>query len=329
MKQDKVRKFLEELKVKVPHTQRRSGWTVSECPLGPWKHDGGKSSPEVFGVKDEPGDPHANCFACGFHGTLGELLTEAKHRNKAQPRIDVKWGLLFEMVDQAVLDGDLDLDTPDIEEVMSRRTEDLHEFPQWWLDSFPPVHAIPWANTYLAERNVSPAMAELLDLRADTEQHRICFPVRDFKHRLVGLHGRAVHAGVEPRYRMYLQADQNNPIVWLGEDWVDLNRPIITVEGPFDLASVKRVYDNVVSPLFVNPSIAKLKRMSDALEWITLYDRGAGGDAGREKVSKLLDSDHVVHHLHPPKGRKDPGEMNEQEIANLIAPYVQLSANFP
>ena len=178
---------------------------------------------------------------------------------------------------------------------------------------------IAWAKKYLAERAVTPASAEQLDLRADTDQRRICFPVRDFKRRLVGLHGRAVDAHTEPRYRMYLQAGKNNPIVWLGEDWVDLNQPIVVVEGPFDLASVKRVYDNVVSPLFVNPSFAKMKRMTDALEWVTLYDRGAGGDAGRDKVSKLLGHDHVITHLHPPKGRKDPGEMVEAGAGRTIA----------
>jgi hypothetical protein len=326
MTPDKVKKFLEALQVKVPYAQKRTGWTVSECPLGPWRHVGGKSSAEVFGVRHEAGDAFAHCWSCGWHGSLGELLTEMKHLNKTTPKIEVSWGPLYDAVDQSILDGDLDLDVPDIEEVMASRGENLHEFPQWWLDTFPPAMEIAWAKKYLAERAVTPASAEQLDLRADTDQRRICFPVRDFKHRLVGLHGRAVVAHTEPRYRMYLQAGKNNPIVWLGEDWVDLNRPIVVVEGPFDLASVKRVYDNVVSPLFVNPSFAKMKRMTDALEWVTLYDRGAGGDAGRDKVSKLLGHDHVITHLHPPKGRKDPGEMVEAELAELFGPVVQLIA---
>ena len=46
--------------------------------------------------------------------------------------------------------------------------------------------------------------------------------------------------------------------------------------------------------------------MSDALEWVTLFDRGTGGDAGRERVTKALGADHVVHHLHPPEGAQGP-----------------------
>jgi hypothetical protein len=69
--------------------------------------------------------------------------------------------------------------------------------------------------------------------------------------------------------------------------------------------------------------------MSDALEWVTLFDRGAGGNAGRERVTAALSADHVVYHLHPPKGRKDPGECSPDEIAELLAPIVQLSSLFP
>ena len=64
--------------------------------------------------------------------------------------------------------------------------------------------------------------------------------------------------------------------------------------------------------------------MSDCLEWVTLLDRGAGGDAGRERVTKALGAGHVIHHLHPPKGRKDPGEMTVEELIALLGPIVSL-----
>ena len=169
-------------------------------------------------------------------------------------------------------------------------------------------------------------MRARLELKADTQQKRICFPVRDFKHRLVGLHGRCIYPNVEPRYRMYQYAGQTNPQVWLGEDWVDTNRPILVVEGPFDLASCLRVYPNVVSPLWATPSLEKLRRMADAFEWVTLYDRGGGGDSGRTQVSKALSSDYVVTHLKPPEHRKDPGEMTVPELRELLGEYLQLLA---
>jgi hypothetical protein len=99
----------------------------------------------------------------------------------------------------------------------------------------------------------------------------------------------------------------------------------VVVEGPFDLASVFRVYRNVVSPLFVNPSIAKLLRMADALEWFTLFDRGVGGDAGRAKIDKVLSS-HMIHHLQPLPGVKDPGAMSVDHLVEVLGPHVALDA---
>jgi hypothetical protein len=125
---------------------------------------------------------------------------------------------------------------------------------------------------------------------------------------------------------MYKQAGHKNPIAWLGESWVDLDKPIVVVEGPFDLTSVKRVYANVVSPLFANPSWDKIRRMSDALEWVTFLDRGAGGDAGRARITKALGKDHLIHHAHPPQGRKDPGECSAEEIK---AAFGEINCIFP
>ena len=98
-------------------------------------------------------------------------------------------------------------------------------------------------------------------------------------------------------------------------------------EGPFDLASIRRVYDNVTSPLFANPSLDKIRRMSDALEWVTFLDRGAGGDAGRDKIDKAIGADHVIHHRHPPKGRKDPGEMTVDELVAVLNDLVPCKLN--
>ena len=326
MKPEKIVAFLAAMGTLKSSKTKRTGWVVSACPLGPWRHDNGKSAPEVFGVKIEAGDPHANCFACGWHGTLGDLIQHTNGLNKIDPRLEPSWAVAMALVAEAEDTAEYEWDTPGIEEQLAANRNPLHEFPEWWLGSFPKTKDAAPALAYLADRDVSPAMADLLDLRWGPSQRRICFPVRDFDGVLRGLHGRAIDAATEPRYRMFTQAKKNNPLVWLGEQWVDQSKPIVVVEGPFDLTSVKRVYSNVVSPLFANPSNDKIKRMSDALEWITFYDRGAGGDSGRERVTKALGKDHFVTHLHPPKGRKDPGEMSVAELLTLLSGNVTLTA---
>ncbi|MBN7763669.1 hypothetical protein JYP52_21255 [Nitratireductor aquibiodomus] len=324
MKTDRLVKLLKMLNAKVPIAQQRAGWFVSSCPLAPWTHDGGTDKNPAFAVKKEGGDAFCNCFACGFHGKLSALVLEVRHRNATQQELTVNWGDALTIIEDAEAEDYLNLDSPTIEDMLFGEKATLHEFPDWWIESFPPVESVPFARDYLAERGVSLEVAKALDLRTDTKQQRVCFPVRDFYGRLVGLHGRAIKPEVDPRYRMYLQAGRNNPIVWLGESWVNLDKPIVVVEGPMDLASVYRVYRNVVSPLFVNPSMDKLMRMADALEWVTLYDRGKGGDIGREKVSRTLRKDHVLVHLTPPEGAKDPGECTVDQLVDLLSPHLLL-----
>ena len=323
MKQETVIPWLKMLGATVPTAQLRGGWTVACCPLAHWTHDGGTDKNPAFAVRKENGDAFTHCFACGWHGSQSELVLEMRYRNKLDPHVDVKWGEALRLIEESEHEFGLQLDSPDIEEMLFGDKAKRHVFPDWWLETFPPASEVPWALDYLASRQVTPKLADALDIRADAGEHRVCFPVRDFAGRLRGLHGRAVHADTEPRYRMYRQAKKNNPLIWLGESWVDVEKPIIVVEGPLDLASVYRVYRNVVSPLFANPSEAKLSRMADAMEWVTLLDRGKGGDSGRAKIEKLLKKDHVIQHLQPPVGRKDPGEMTLQELTQLIAKYVK------
>ena len=327
MKPEKIVRFLEAVGVTNAQKFKRAGWVISRCPLGPWRHQNGVSGPEVFGVKLEEGDPFCRCFACNHHGTLGGLIQTIAKLKKDQPVEGFNLAEAQQLVYEAEETQEFDFDIPGIEEVLAGNKDKLLEFPTWWLETFPAAWNAPFARSYLQERHVSQALAAKLDLRADPNQKRVCFPVRDFAGRLMGLHGRAIDGDTHPRYRMYTFTKRNNPLVWLGEERVDLNRPIVVVEGPFDMTSVMRVYDNVVTPLFATPSVEKLKRMSDALEWVTILDRGAGGDNGRAQITKALGGDHVVHHLQPPKGRKDPGEMTPSELAALLQNIMPLTAN--
>ena len=326
MKSDKIVRLLKLLSARHIDSSTRTGWVVSSCPLESWNHDGGQSSPAVFGVKIEEGDPRANCFACGWRGTMMELIITMRHHNKLEPALTIKWSDAMKLVEEAEDELALDLDSPTVEEMFMAGGlgNKLHDFPEWWLETFLPVDQFPKAMDYLKARNVRPELAYHMDLRWDSSQERICFPVRDFKFRLRGLHGRAIDKDVLPRYRMYTQAGKNNPIIWLGEHWVDLTKPIVVVEGPFDVASVYRVYRNVVSPLFNSPSYDKLNRMAPATEWFTLLDKGTGGDTGRQRISKAMGKDHVVRHLTLPDGVKDPGDSSLQQLQDLLGPHLKL-----
>jgi DNA primase len=316
VKKEPVVEFLKAVGAAVPQHQPRNGWVISDCPLGPWKHKEGKSAPTVFGARLDDGV--CKCFACGWAGQPFDLLLDLKRLVK----LTGKGAINFKAAMDAVLTLDEESEFEPKWQTLDQRLavtkKELHEFPAWWLDSFPFWSQISAAVAYLGERNVYAEVADFLDLRFDTTEKRVCFPVHDFSGKLMGLHGRAIQKGVEPRYRMYTQGGENNPIIWLGERWVDPDYPIVVVEGPFDLAAVMAVYPNVVTPLFSNPSFDKIRRMAHVKEWVTFLDRGAGGDAGREKIDLVLGGDHSISHVLPIDGSKDPAEMTRESIKHVL-----------
>ena len=103
---------------------------------------------------------------------------------------------------------------------------------------------------------------------------------------------------------------------------MEFDKPLLMIEGPFDLTSVLRLYRNAVTPLFANPSFAKLKRMSDALEIITLFDRGTGGNKGRARISQAYPHSIVTHLILPES--KDPGAAPLDELQATLQEHLPL-----
>jgi 5S rRNA maturation endonuclease (ribonuclease M5) len=119
------------------------------------------------------------------------------------------------------------------------------------------------------------------------------------------------------RYKQYRYEGLVNGSVWMGENWADFDQPLILVEGPFDLASVMRVYPNVVASFTSGLSVEKCLRLGGVSEIMTLYDYGRGGEAARQKISKVFKKI-PVRHLIPTKEQDDPGNMTEDEIRAII-----------
>jgi hypothetical protein len=317
--------FLDALGAKVPKSQGRAKWVVSNCPLQAWEHKDGKSGDDVFGVRLEQGDPFCNCFACGYHGSGADLVLKMRNFNAGEPHGEYDFKKAMELCVKADDEVVFDFEPIDYEEALLANKNDVTIFDKWWVETFPLAIHSPAAMKYLTvERGIEPAVIEYLELRYDPHQNRVCCPLRNTKEQYIGLHGRAMSDDIDPRYRMYLYKGKNNPQYWLGENWVDTDRPVVIVEGYFDLAATLPVYDNVTSPLFANPSIEKLMRMAHVSEFITFFDHGTGGDKGRERIDKVFGKTHVITHVVPPPHRKDPGACNFGEIASVLAPHIPI-----
>lgn len=328
IKRDRVEAVLAHLGVTADHKVKRTGWVISTCPFAPWKHESGVDRNPSFGVSVEGNDLNKrqvyHCFSCQATGLFDDLpfnLRELyREDSKGRPRPNFGEALQIIVADE---DDDLDLDNlPDYDEPKID-PDDVVPWPDWYLESFKSVWGFEAALAYLGTRQISDPVIKNLDLRFDTSRERVCFPIRDFENRLVGLHGR--HISDHPlRYYAYGFEGRRNRLPWLGEHWIDFDLPVLLVESVFDLASVLRVYSNSMCGLSAGLSDAKLQRVRGALSYVTLYDHGTGGDRAREAISRVLAPGSHVNHAVPTEAQGDPGEMCVAELQEALGGKLRL-----
>jgi len=294
-----------------------NGWLRFCCPLAPVKHENGRDTNPSMGIS-LGANSRVHCFACDFHGSGYDLLLELK---LAKLPGDFRMAL-------AIASSDVEVEVPWFGGFESSEPErkQLHLFDEVWCGQFVPAfyehNGKGYVHPYLEKRGVSYQVAKTMDFRLDEREGRVGVPVRDFDGRLYGFHGRAVEAGVNPVYRMYRYDGHTNASVWLGEHWVDTDKPVLMVESVFDVARALEVAENVICPLTASLGFAKLQRMRDVFEVVTVFDRDKAGDAARARCSGTLNAERLVH-LKPPVGYKDVGEVPVEELRVLIDGLVE------
>lgn len=249
------------------------------------------------------------------------MLTRMCPREERPPGYDLKtaYGVIVNEETAELYGGD-------IQEYDRQFTLREHDrvFPDDWLESFlPAIHSHP-ARNYLEGRGLTPRTIRRFDIRYDSAQDRVCFPIRNWKNELVGLHGRLLRPQrheFEPVYRMYTFMQDKNVLPWFGEHIVDPQKRVVITESVFDLTSVWRVYRHVIAPLSAGIGKNKIERIKRCEHVITLFDNGKGGDSAREQMDKYF-LGKKMRHLKPPEGVDDAGEMTLDQLRSTLSPHI-------
>lgn len=306
-------------------TGYRSGWVETHCLLAPWRHASGRDAHPSFAIKAEDKKKSiCKCLSCGFGGDLIDLIYYLKSKNRGNGSLPSNYRL--QLAAQIVNSEfeDLEFDPHSLPEYGDQVEAKEFPFPEEWLATFPKFHLFPEAIAYLKKRGVSQGMARHLDVRFDPIARRVGFPFRNFKGQLMGVQGRALDDNASLRYYQYGFQSRRNLGSWMSEDRLDLDRPLILVEGPFDLCSVLRLYPNVAASFTSGLSVEKIKRISDASFVVTFYDYGKGGDAARKKIKEVLKNTPVIDVI-PTQEQDDAGAMSTDEVADALNEHVNLS----
>lgn len=292
-------------------------WIKCSCVYAPWVHTKGTDSNPSFGISiSDHGKSKFNCYTCGRHGDLMDMVMELRH-HASQTGHEYDYQSILQLI--ANEEDELDeFDIPDYDQIQSKKKkQEFTEFPQFWLDSFLKTVQHP----YLKKRGILESTAKDFDLRFDFFEKRICVPIRTNTGILAGLQGRSILPTEILRYKLYNYQGRYNPSVWGGEHKVDPSVPVVITEGFFDLFKIYQSYPNVVCSLTSKITEEKAKRLQDVQEIITLYDFGLGGDSGRKLVDKFWPKAHVTH-LIPTEEIGDAGNMDSEYIMKILSPYI-------
>lgn len=309
-------------------TEYRGPWVQGPCALAPWRHDDGVDRHPSFGIKSEENKKSlVKCFSCGFGGGLMDLVVELGWRLKDAPteikgRYDLAKALDLVANENATIEFDANI--PDYGE--KPEDEGYVIYPDKWLQSFKSALLFPAAIKYWTSRGLPKMLMKELDIRYDPIRHRVCFPFRDFNNRLCGVQGRRIndHGDLGPRYYFYPYKGSTNNRVWLGEHRLNLDQTVVVVEGPFDYASVNRVYRNVCASFSAGIGARKIERLADAIEIVSFYDFGKGGDQARKALTKYLPGTPIAHVV-PPDAEYDPGKMTTDMLVQHLGPHLNLT----
>ena len=330
MNKHNVIQFLAALGVTSPNV-RREGWVRCPCPFSPHKHENHykeankvKKDPN-FGIKISSGESHCYCFSCGTSGDLYSMITELQYLERRNPT-----GRIFDYATALQLiaeEGSVDALYGDLSARLkdnSNEGHDLIEFPESFLANFPKAYDDHGnIHPYLASRNLPYDLVRHFDVRYHAETRRVVFPIYGFNGKCYGLHGRAIDKTNELRYFAFEYLQRRNPSVWMNEKYIDFDEPIVLTEGQFDLASLCRVYPNVVASQTSALNTGKMKRIAFARRVISFYDHGTGGDKARAYLDEYYAGKNVeLFHVIPTEEEGDAGDMSEEQIYHYLVKYL-------
>lgn len=297
-------------------------WLRFSCPFAPWLHQRGTDLNPSFAVSIiEGGKSRFNCFACAKKGTLMHLVTSLCGY-AGDDAFDYRSLLSLVAFEE--------------ENVTFTQTEkpkenEIVSFPEKWLETYPTAYDHENCIPYLEGRGISTEVSKALDLRWDYRYLRICFPIRDFHGRLVGMQGRDITGKSKAKYMHYahpsIQKEGGGGIynmqVLLGEHLINFDETVVLCEGPFDYAKIFGVYKNTLCSMGCNLSRAKLQRLGYGVDFTLVYDGDKGGEIARSQIHSSLKGKKITDIILP--DGVDPGGMSLEAIQLMLDEHIKFS----
>jgi len=303
------------------HVTVGSRWVSCRCLLAKWTHQSGRDENPSFGLSVlEGGRSKWNCFTCGS-GSVEELLGTLELYYKKIP----DHGLNFKAAhDVLAHENDNMVPLPAFLEFKKNDQHLFQEWPEYCVDEYPKVYTHVDAVQYLKTRDVH-GVPEIqwaeFDLRWDNKDRRIIAPFRNVYAKLAGMRGRGIDpniTGWKKHFDYPWNGVRNTRLVWFNEQSLQIDGPVVVVEGQFDCMRVAQSYPKVVANLTAMPTPSKLNRLLQSSSMVLIADPDATGERSRIAYRDFCSKTNFhLDELYLPTGI-DPSKAHPEYLAEAL-----------
>lgn len=320
MKLERVQEVLGELGCEKIRPYKEGTKVGACCPLALYTHPSGIDRHPSFKVSVNPeGMSFSDCYACGHESSLVRLVERVNQ---------YKGGTLTELLAKVRKEEDLDLGT--LLDGMKwmydwqdpKRGQKLEAIKQKALY---PVHDEAALQEYVGKvprylldsRKLTLDVCRQFKLGWDPKEKRAVFPVWDDKGKLVGMQGRGVEEGIDPKWRNYWNFPKSKFVYGLHA--IQPGQPIIVMEGVIDaLVWVGYGIPNCVSVFGSKPTQTQMDLIRrKGLPVYMAYDGDEAGDSATRDTTEHLNGRVPLFQLAIPRGM-DPDDLTKGQALDVI-----------
>lgn len=317
MNEQQTERLMNSLGIKVAkrlYNNEKGTNLVACCPIH------GETHPS-FAVNVEKGV--YNCFACDAKGPLVKLISEIKGISLGDA-----YSILeeFDNVDRKQSNAKT-IRRYDSDVGETNREVQLTVHP---LSRISPFRSGKVSIDYLLRRGFSQEILCLFKIGWNRVSNRITVPLFSRKGELWGWSERTIFDKGDVEYEaLYGDSDKyliheypKSKVLYPMNLFQPVDDTAILVEGLLDAVWMHQLgYVNTLSIITanMNPNQIPLLRSLGVKKLITFLDFDKYGEIGKQKIKKLLKGEFVLYDVKNVVGKKDPQEMTEDEVAQVMS----------
>ena len=296
------------------------------CPLSPWTHNNKADRHPSCAIFIEPDDISIyKCFTCGNKGIVTDLVEKVNRLRGGGLEDVLVWVEKVNHPDLHVRLERAQAERPDAEVVhQDGGSRKYRTFGEEDLARF--QGRIP---KYVLLRGIQILSCKRWGLGYDKSEDdpRLIFPVRDYAGSLVGIVGRTIREGTEPRYKNYWGFNKSGFLY--GEHLLsyDSEKTIVLVEGMLDPIAVTQVCDcDCVAQMGTDLSPVQREKIigfCGTRPLVIMYDGDKPGHNAARKTREQLKDRIVVYTARLPE-KTDPAQF-AKENPELLKEVIKIA----